>query len=196
MKCMEREQLFAYVHHLMEEREAEEVRRHLEECSDCRSAVARQERLHALLDEWEPREPSPWFDARVRAAIATAEQPEAARGFLAWPWARVAAAAVALLAVIIAGLLVFRTQGPRESLRPLAHKEQPAVQPPPASTTPNAPPQTLAQSHPAAIRSDQTTSAEDEITMYENLGILEDYELLAGFDVLSEIPLGEKKVAN
>jgi anti-sigma factor RsiW len=194
MKCMEREQLFAYVHHLMEEREAEEVRRHLEECAHCRAAVAKQERLHALLDEWQPREPSPWFDAHVKAAIAASEQQKAARGFLAWPWARVAAAAVTLLAVIIAGLLVFRTPAPQEPVRPVAQKEPPAIQQP--TETPQAPPPTTAQSQPVATPTEQPTSAEDEITMYENLGILEDYELLAGFDVLSEIPLGEKKVAN
>jgi anti-sigma factor RsiW len=192
MKCMEREQLFAYVHHLMEEREAEEVRGHLAECAHCRAAVAKQERLHALLDEWEPREPSPWFDTHVKAAITAAEQQEAGRGVFAWPWARAVAAAVALLAVIIVGLLVFHTQGPQEPVRPLAQKEPPAVQQP--AETPQAP--TVAQSQPAAPPPDQETSAQDEITMYENLGILEDYELLAGFDVLSEIPVGEKKVAN
>jgi anti-sigma factor RsiW len=196
MKCMEREELFAYVHHLVEGREAEEVRGHLAECAHCRAAVAKQERLHALLDEWEPREPPPWFDARVKAAIATAEQQEAARGVFAWPWARAVVAAVALLAVIIAGLLVFRTQGPQEAARPLAQKEQPTVQQPSETPQAPAPTPTVAQSQPAAPPPDQETSAQDEITMYENLGILEDYELLAGFDVLSEIPVGEKKVAN
>jgi hypothetical protein len=194
MKCLEREQLFAHVNHLMEGPEVEAVRGHLAECAHCRAAVAKQERLHALLDEWEPREPPPWFNARVKAAIAAAEQHEAPKGFLAWPWARAVAAAVALLAVIIVGLLVFRTQGPQEPARPLAQKEPPAVQQP--AEIPQAPAPTVAQSQPAAPPPDQETSAQDEITMYENLGILEDYELLAGFDVLSEIPTGEKKVAN
>ncbi len=194
MKCMEREQLFAYVHHLMEGREEEEVRGHLEECARCRAAVEEQEKLNALLDEWKPQEPSAWFDARVKATIAAAEPQKAARGLLNMPWARAVVAAVALLALIVAGLLVFRTREPNEATRPLAQKEQPAVQQP--AETPKAPGQTVAQSQPAATLPVQAPSVEDEITMYENLGILEDYELLAGFDVLSELPMGEKKVAN
>ncbi|HUU15209.1 MAG TPA: zf-HC2 domain-containing protein [Terriglobia bacterium] len=194
MNCMEREQLFAYVHRMLEGREEETVRGHLEECAHCRGAVAELHKLDAVLDEWKPREPSAWFDARVKATIAAAERQKAVQGFLAWPWARAIAAAVALLALIVAGLLVFRTREPIETTRPLAQKEQPAVQQP--AETPKAPGQTVAQSQPAATQPGQAPSVEDEITMYENLGILEDYELLAGFDVLSELPMGEKKVAN
>jgi hypothetical protein len=195
MNCMEREQLFAYVHHLMEGREEQEVREHLETCARCRAAAEEHERLNALLEEWKPQEPSAWFDARVKAAIAAAERKKA-RGFLAWPWARVVAAGVALLALIVAGLLVFRTRGRVETTRPLAQKEQPAAQQPALTKTPEPPERTVAQSQPTPTPPEQGPSVEDEITMYENLGILEDYELLAGFDVLSELPTGEKKLAN
>ena len=194
MKCLEHEQLFAYVHRLMEGREEQEVRGHLEECARCRAAVEEQEKLNALLDEWTPQDPSAWFDARVRAAVADMQREKPGKGLLAWPWARTVAAAVALLALIVAGLLVFRTRGPDEAAQPLAQKEQPAAQQ--LSETPKAPEQTVAQSQPAATLPGQAPSVEDEITMYKNLGILEDYELLAGFDVLSELPMGEKKVAN
>jgi hypothetical protein len=37
---------------------------------------------------------------------------------------------------------------------------------------------------------------EDEVSLYENLSTLEDYDMLANFDVLSELPQGAPKVVN
>jgi len=37
---------------------------------------------------------------------------------------------------------------------------------------------------------------EEELNLYQNLAVLEDYDLLAEFDLLSELPKGESKVEN
>jgi hypothetical protein len=38
--------------------------------------------------------------------------------------------------------------------------------------------------------------AEEELSLYQNLPVLEDYDLLANFEVLSELPKSEKQVEN
>jgi hypothetical protein len=40
------------------------------------------------------------------------------------------------------------------------------------------------------------TAEEDELSLYQNLSVLEDYDMLANFEVLSELPAGAKKVVN
>jgi hypothetical protein len=50
----------------------------------------------------------------------------------------------------------------------------------------------------AQTASAPSTQVEEELTLYENLPVLEDedYEMLAKFDVLSKLPRGDKKFAN
>lgn len=190
MNCMEREQLFAHIHRMLEGCEEEEARGHLEQCARCRAAVAELRKLDAVLDEWKPREPSPWFDARVRAAVTTAEERKSLRPFFARPWVRLWVPALALLVIIIAALAMLRTRPLEQAPQPVAQKEQPQPSQPATTSPAEAPPEMLAQVKTPG------TSVEDELTLYENLGLLEDYELLAGFDVLSELPVGDKQVAN
>jgi anti-sigma factor ChrR (cupin superfamily) len=71
MKCLDQEQLFAYAHRLLEQREEETARAHVDTCPRCRAALEEYARLDAVLDEWKPSEPSPWFDARLRQALAS-----------------------------------------------------------------------------------------------------------------------------
>ena len=47
---------------------------HLLACADCRAELEELQSTFALLDAWEAPEPSPYFDARVRAHLRTAEQ--------------------------------------------------------------------------------------------------------------------------
>ena len=69
MKCLEREQLFAFAHGMLETRQAADVRAHLEACPNCRQVVTEYLRLDSALEEWKPVEPSAGFDARVRQAV-------------------------------------------------------------------------------------------------------------------------------
>lgn len=196
MNCVEREQLFAYVARMLEGREETMVREHLEQCARCRTAAEELRRLDAVLDEWRPAEPSPWFDTRVRAAVAAMRAKKTRRPFFAWPWEKLWVPALALLVIIVAALAILRTRPSPQAPQPVAQKEQPMQ--PAATKSPEAQPEMLAQSETpsAAQPGTATPSVEDELTLYENLGILEDYELLANFDILSELPHGGQEVVN
>jgi len=165
-KCMEREHLFAYAHHLLEAAEEREAREHVAQCAACGQVVMEFQKLDAALEEWKPIAPSVWFDARVRAAVAS----ERSAGFpfrlFGWRWAQILAPACLVLLVTVASLMISRRQ--------------------PSS----APTERAAQSSAAQV--------EEELTLFKDLPVLEDedYEMLANFDVLSELPHGEAKVEN
>jgi hypothetical protein len=195
MKCLEREKLFAYAHRMLEGREESEVRTHLAECSTCRAVAAEFRQLDAVLDEWKPTQPSPWFDTRVRAAIAAAEEKRAARPFFGLRWVQVLVPAV-VVALVALGILLMR-RSPQVP-QPVAQMQSPQVSQPVPAVPPADQPKQLAQTQPLATTQPQATAPaeEDELSLYQNLPVLEDYDLLANFDVLSELPAGGKKVAN
>src|SRR5260370_8739353 len=124
MKCVEREKIFAYIHHLLESRQAGQVRAHVAECARCRAVIAEYRKLDSVLEEWKPIEPSPSFDARLRAAIertAPVHAPLPCLGIPALRW--LAPAAILPLVVVSSALVVpvrhFHPEsGP--ALRPLA----------------------------------------------------------------------------
>lgn len=171
-KCLNEEQIFAYAQHLLEPGEEEKARSHVEQCSVCGKTALRYQKLDAVLGEWKPVEPSDWFDARVRAAVASAPSARSGFTFFGLRWAQVLAPACLVIFFIAGSLIVSR-------MRP-AHPARPATQ-------------QIAQ--PASTPSVQV---EEELTLYENLPVLEDqdYEMLSNFDVLSKLPRGEKKLAN
>jgi len=193
MKCLEREQLFAYAHQMLARQEESEVRAHLAECSACRAVAAEFRQLDAVLDEWKPLEPSPWFDTRVRAAIAAAEEKRAARPFFGLRWVLVPAVVVVL---VMLGILLMRRSP--QTPQPVAQQQAPQVSQPAPDVPPADQPKQLAQAQPPGATQPQTTATteEDELSLYQNLPVLEDYDLLANFDVLSELPVGGKKVVN
>ncbi len=190
MNCLNREQLFALAHHLLDGREQETARAHVETCAPCRAALNEYRQLDALLDEWKLGEPSPWFDARVRQAIASSESRKPA-GFFGAAWRRWAA--VGALAVLV-GVGVWawrRVHRPADLNPPVAHVVTPQ------------PPATVAQSKPAArplpnvtAPQAQVAPAAGELYPDDDLKALEDYDLIANFEVLSEIPRGGTKVDN
>jgi hypothetical protein len=171
-KCLDEEQIFAYAQHLLEPGEEDKVRSHVEPCSVCGQTALRYQKLDAVLDEWKPVEPSDWFDARVRAAVASDPSARSGFTFFGLRWAQVLAPACLVLLIVAGSLIVSR--------------RRPAPSPRPAT-------QQIAQ--PASAPSVQV---EEELTLYENLPVLEDedYEMLSNFDVLSKLPRGEKKLAN
>jgi len=171
-KCLEEEQIFAYAQHLLQPGEEDKVRSHIEQCSVCEKASLRFQSLDAVLDEWKPVEPSDWFDARVRAAVASDPSARSGFTFFGLRWAQ-ALAPACLVMLLIAGTLIVLRMKP-------AHPARPATQP---------------VTQPASAPSVQV---EQELTLYENLPVLEDqdYEMLSNFDVLSNLPRREKKLAN
>lgn len=201
--CVEKEQIFAYVHQMLQEGEAGRIETHLASCADCRKVADGFERLDSVLGEWKPAEPSPWFDARARARVTAQARPWRYVPRLGWRgWSAVAATAVVAIVVSVAMLrpprsahgvrstetTVAVTQAPRKSVAapapansvsPAANETTEAAN---ASTKPTATADggtaTVAQSQPAT----------QEINLYKNLNVLENYDMLANFDVLSELP--------
>ena len=48
---------------------------HVRHCADCAQKLAEFRQPMSLLDEWKAPEPSPYFDARLRARLREADQP-------------------------------------------------------------------------------------------------------------------------
>ncbi len=200
MKCLEREHLFSYAHRLLDQREAAQVHMHLVECPRCREAAEQFERLDAVLEGWKSPQPSAWFDARVRQAVGAQPAGSPAWGFLAAPrWARTLAL-VSLGVVAIAGVVwLTRSQPPVSKLSALVTK--PSGQTAPAQTPPQvaklgpalaASGQVKNSPKPAAeLKSMSSSSGEDE-----DARALDDDDLVAKFDILSELPKRDPKVAD
>lgn len=174
MMCNDRETLFLYVHQMLQSDEAEVVRRHLADCADCSRMADEYRGLCAALGDWSAAEPSPWFDARVRARIAASDRKLS--GLFDFGRIRVLAAGMAGLALIVALVVVFSHRGVVENQQPAVIQQQPAAV--------AAPPQDPATTQAAR----QPLPAEEQLKMDENLRVLEDYEVIANFDALSELP--------
>src|SRR5579863_6507957 len=107
-KCMDDEQIFAYAQHLLEPGEEEKVRSHVEQCSACGQIALRYQKIDAVLDEWKPVEPSEWFDARVRAAVASDPLARSGFTFFGLRWAQVLAPACLVLLIVTGSFIVSR----------------------------------------------------------------------------------------
>jgi hypothetical protein len=180
--CVEREKIFALAQHMLSEGEQQEVSAHVETCEGCRGLLQNYRRLDSVLDEWSPAaEPSPWFDARLRAAVeAQAERRMGFFGRLSWkPWMATPALASLLLVVSLA---VIRSGW-------MSHHSQPST----TSATVQSPPRAA---KPEIVPVSEAQAANQELKMYQNLPVLEDYDMLANFDVISELPKGNHKIAD
>ncbi len=181
--CLDREEIFLLTQGMAGEREAAGMMAHVESCADCRKVFESYRRLDDVLAQWNPpAEPSPWFDARVRTAAASRPQARGSSGFLGLALNRWLALPVLASLLVVVGLIALR-RTPR--VTPPAH----AVQSTAAVHVPAPPAQAVKA--PAAPQ----TGAQ-EVNMYKNLSVLEDYDMLAGFDVISELPKGSSKVAD
>jgi anti-sigma factor RsiW len=178
MKCLNRETLFAYSHTLLDAREAESVRAHVAECPACRAIAVECQKLDAVLDGWKPAEPSPWFDARVRAALAS-QHAKARMSSNVWLRTLIP---ITLALVVIVGVRVLRRPANDRRATPWVATRSAAA--------PQGAPQTSA---PANQTVAENADASQELKLDQNLPILEDYDMLANFDVLSEMPKARKK---
>jgi hypothetical protein len=195
MKCLEREKLFEYVHRMLEPQEAEAARQHLTQCGACRAMLAEYERLDGVLTGWKAPEPSPWFEARLRAHLAAEKEGGiwGTWGFLEWRrWLLPATVvALAVLAIMIA------IQLPREP-QPVANQDAPrVVAPAPRVPEKTAPEETMrAQAPPRSPARVPVRTQEEDLAADEGFSALDDYELVANFDVLSELSRGGQHFDN
>jgi hypothetical protein len=182
MKCFDREQLFAVANHLAAPQEEEAVRSHVAGCAACRVMLAEYQQLNLTLDEWKVADPSPWFDARVRRALDANEAQTSAGGWREFFRMRALAPALLVMVMVVGSLLYVRSH---------SRQEQPTPKIAQSAASTEVTPQPSAGSGVNA-----ESREEDEVTLYENLSTLEDYDMLANFDVLSELPQGAPKVVN
>ncbi len=176
----EREKIFGFVHQMLEPADAAEVHHHLDECDECRRMAEGFQKLDTVLTEWKSVEPSAWFDARLRQAIAQPGAISAWRMFWSFPATRALATAIVAVFVIGGSLMIYRFRQ-AEKAREVTHvaltRPTPTAEPAPVV------PETATE---------QALAAEEELKMYENLPVLENYDLLTNFDVLSELPQAKK----
>lgn len=197
MKCLESETLMNYAYRLMDGGAASKVRVHLGECARCRDIAEKYGRLDTLLDEWKVADPNPWFDARVRSAIEAQAAHHQVTPFWGREWVRSLALA-SLGILLIAGAFWFSRSRASNASRVAVNPSRPAMgRPAPAQSAQVRPPvmkpHTGVSPAPRVPGSTQAmnSSSEERVTQ-----ALEDYDLAANFDVLSELPKGEQRVAN
>lgn len=187
--CPGREKIFQLVHHLVEPAEESEMRRHVLHCPNCLREAQSFEQFDSLLDEWKDQNVSPDFDRRLKARLP-ARRPWAFRLFVL-PSTRIFAAAMLVL-IVVAGATVMdelpKPGAKPDDKAPVAEVKKPAIAPKPAPAASS----TKDKNKKAA----KPLPPEEQIKMYQNMGVLENFDLLEGFDVLSELPQGEAKNAN
>jgi hypothetical protein len=83
-----------------------EINRHIQSCTGCADMLSEFHQTMALLDDWHAPEPSPYFDVRMQARLREemAKQPA---GWL--QWFRKPALAVSMAAVLVAGVMFWRS---------------------------------------------------------------------------------------
>jgi anti-sigma factor RsiW len=188
------EKLLLYAHQMLEPSEELSVRAHLAGCPRCRETVESYEDLSAVLDEWKAPESSPWFDARVRAAIAASE-PRAAIlnrwsfNLRRWP-AVLGMAAISVLAVC-AMLLV--NHGSRTQQTPARRPSSLTAQRGSRITRAGEQDTSTQVAHQAS--SEHSGIGTEEPNAAESTQA-EDDEMLSSFDVLSELPKPQNKQMN
>ena len=176
--CIEHGKLFAFSQEMLSGSDQHQVKSHLERCESCRAVFQAYQKVDAVLNEWSPvAEWSPWFDARLRAALVR-EQERRSRGFLGLNWARWMAAPALASLLLVAGVMVLLNG-------------QLARHPQRGGMTAHAVPVKTVEMPVAPGQ-----AASQELKMYQNLPVLEDYDMLTNFDVISELPQGSHKIAD
>ncbi|MFQ5778328.1 MAG: anti-sigma factor family protein [Terriglobia bacterium] len=165
------EDVVSYLDGRLSPDERTRVDQHLTGCIACRERLGELRSLLEVLGEWKPVEPSPGFDAALRARLA-----DEAVAPLGWTWLRPAYAGALAVAVLAAVAFSLWQLSPPETPAPpeLVRQATPETGPP-------APVIELPPLQPVET---------DELTVLDNPVLLENYELLEKFDALFE-PLSE-----
>jgi len=198
MNCPELERLIQFAYSLLEKEEIAQVSAHLSDCARCRELVAGYQRLDKVMDEWKVGEPSPWFDARVRQAVGGTTATGESRVFWGLGWVK-ALALASLLILVVAGATWMAHR------HPAAPSVATAPSPPPAPQKAAQSPAVVAQARPVTIKPALKKQAVPEPVVKPEANAPEsedasssvnDDDLLANFDILSELHKGTGQVAN
>ena len=134
-----------------------EQAQHLASCAACAAKLAELRSTMALLDAWQAPEPSPYFDARLRARMR--EEAEAPRGFFGWlktPAVLRPLAAAAFTLIVAAGIGLYDLTGK-----------------PGSGPTPSPTPQVVVQTAPV-----EGSAVADLQALDKNADVLADFDLL------------------
>lgn len=199
--CPAREQLMAYSIRLLDAPEEDAVGRHLGGCAACRAVAYEYRAVDAVLGEWKTPDPSPWFDARVRAAARQAGSArKVRRGVfgLAWTvWSLPLTMAALVVIVSLVALGVRRSghsaiaTGASSSLGGSEGGRTAQAKPEPMSGANEHPGQAgPAGGVSAAVEPGRTVAGagQEGSGLSDAARIAEDDDMLANFDVLSELP--------
>ena len=165
MNCEQMEgRLIAYLDGKLSPREREAVKLHAQSCSSCAERISGFTEVFGLLDDWKGIEPSPAFAARLEQRL---QQEPAASSWWAILFPRLAPLTLGNPVFAIALLVVV-------SLAAVLIGYSPDT------------PRTLAsqQSHPFAT---SVAAQVDDLTLYRDLPVLEDLDVLGNFEVLQEL---------
>jgi anti-sigma factor RsiW len=102
-----------------------EIERHVQSCDTCAEELSALIQTMTVMDEWTAPEPSPYFDARLRARLRE-ETAQPARSWL--DWVRKPALAVAMVSLMTVGISLYEHETPAGSANqqsPNAVKVQP-----------------------------------------------------------------------
>jgi len=176
--CFQREQMFACAFEMLEAQDELEVRQHVAECASCRAVLGEYHQLDRILDSWQPIAPLPWFDGHVRSAVVTAEESLPSlwgRVLTALGWSRWLAPALVAMMVVLSVVIVERPGLLPSSLTHIA-----------GSANEGSEANTASQVSTLEIAEEKT----------EGTTTLDDYDMLANFDVLSELPKPGSKLVD
>ena len=170
------ESLVPYVDGRLSGAERAQFDTHLASCGACRERVDELRALLGVLGEWTLEQPSPAFDAALRARWA--EERDQGTG---WFSLRPVYGAALAAAVVIASAVALWPPATVE-LPPLP--QAPGVAQAPQPGQPSAP--TLPQPSPSQ------SNGTDALAVLDNSVLLENYDMLTQFDILFE-PTAEEK---
>lgn len=179
--CFERAQLMAYAAKLLESAEEALVDAHLAAgCCACGAVVGEYRRLDSVLEEWKPVEPSPWFDARLRAAFSSGESTMGTHRVFGLGRIRWLAPALAAALVVVGSVVAVRVRRADQSGSAVAQKA------PLTAPSPSQPSQAAAVAAPGGSSVQPGSVRPGSADAVAQAA--EDDEMLANFDVLSELP--------
>lgn len=194
--CMEKEELFAYATGMLGPEEERRVEAHGVSCRRCRKIVQGYRCVGAILDEWKTPEPSPWFDARLRSRFRAAQATRSPWGALRLRWglgglpfgAHWLVPALTMAVVISSAILLVRVRGSEQGPHTAAHRSASVMAQ--AGRKAGSSPQ---EQEDLANGQDQLENGSGPTVGAEAGPTAQDDEMLANFDVLSELPAPHKE---